>query len=648
MADTDDKPQPSAPWDQNRIEKLGGALIAAANKAGMGLSVVAMDAPHPRVVYITDVGAEILGHPKEVILNAPATSFLAPEARGTRLDGYQERNRREGPARILETTVARADGTQAPIEVSLAQIQMDGQPLVVTFFRDISERRAATLALQQSERRFRLLIERAPDAVWINDGRRLLYVNSATVTMLGYDNAEQVLALSPAAIVHPDDVPMMRERTRQMFESGEPLPAREYRTIRRDGGVILVDVQSMPIDWEGSRALLGIARDVTDRKEIETRLMQSDRLAALGTLLAGIAHEMNNPLAYMLLGLEQAFAGLDTITVRPDGVAKLREVLLDVRQGAERVVAVVRQLRANSRSESEGWGMVDVRRVIQAAMRLAQNEMRHRARLVTSLEEVPAIEGSAQRLEQVCLNLLMNATQALPDGRPDNEIRVVLRADGPDRVAIEISDNGAGIAAEALPRIFDPFFTTKPVGIGMGLGLSICHGIVTAHGGSIDVDTDPARGTTFRVVLPRRGGAAAVSPTIVESITPTPVVRRARRRRLLVVDDEAQLGEMIMRMLEDSCDVDVVTDARHALDKIGASDDAYDVILCDLMMPGMTGMDLHAAVLAQHPGVARRFVFMTGGAFTPRASEFLAQITNRRIEKPFDLGALRALVDGEE
>jgi two-component system, cell cycle sensor histidine kinase and response regulator CckA len=272
------------------------------------------------------------------------------------------------------------------------------------------------------------------------------------------------------------------------------------------------------------------------------------------------------------------------------------------------------------------------------------NEIRHRARLFTELDEVAPVEGNAQRLEQVVLNLLMNATQALPEGRPGNQITVSLHT-ADETAVIEVTDNGDGIPAEALPHIFDPFFTTKPIGVGMGLGLSICHGIVTSHGGAITVEASGGKGTTFRVALPLRKAVSPPPDTPQPARTAT--VPSGARRRVLVVDDEPALGEIIRRRLEADCAVDVVTDARQALAKIAAAAGAsYDLVLCDLMMPEMTGMELHALVAREHPGVERRFVFMTGGAFTPKASQFLAEVKNQCLEKPFDMDVVRSLLRG--
>jgi len=279
--------------------------------------------------------------------------------------------------------------------------------------------------------------------------------------------------------------------------------------------------------------------------------------------------------------------------------------------------------------------------VLESALRVTHNELHHRARLVTSIGDVPPVLGSAQRLEQVFLNLLVNAVQALPDGRAENEIGVTLQAAPEGEVVIEVSDNGPGIPAEVRSRIFDPFFTTKPVGLGLGLGLSICHGIVVHHGGTITVDSAPGRGSTFRVALPVLTTATTEAPGARATAAATGAP--ASRRRVLVIDDELALANMIRRVLAKDCDVDLAGDAREGLERLDGPD-GYDVILCDLMMPDMTGMDLFAEVARRHPGIERRFVFMTGGAFTPRATEFLAQVENRRLEKPFETAVLKATV----
>jgi PAS domain S-box-containing protein len=628
-------------WDSQKIETLGGAFIAGASTAGIGVALVSLQPPTPRVIYISDKVVEILGHPRETILARPAGQFLSPDEQKVR-DLTGDRARSSADPQLFDTVIERADGKLVPLEVSFAPIRVDGQPAIIAFIRDLTARYAGRAALRRSEQRFRQLIERAPDAVWINDGARLRYANPGAARMLGYDSVEELLAVDPRNIVAPEDQSFMRERTQEMFRTGEPLPAREYRTRRKDGSWVMTEVQSMPVEWEGSPAILGFARDVTNRNEMQLRLAQSERLAALGTLLAGIAHEMNNPLSYALLGVERALAVLERVSAPSEEIAGLREMLESAHHGATRVAAVVGQIRASSRPEIDERGPVDVRRALDAAMRVTRNEIQHRARLVTLLGHVPPVLGNEHRIEQVFLNLLVNAVQALSDDRTDNEIRVTLRADTAGKVVVEVADNGPGISDEIRARIFDPFFTTKSVGIGLGLGLSICHGIVTSHGGTITVDSVVGGGSTFRVTLPAMTNApdAMPAPRVGEATPKTSV----DRIHVLVIDDEPALASMIVRVLEDQCDVDVAVQGREGLERIVHAAKPYDVILCDLMMPDMTGMDLFAEVARRFPGLEERFVLMTGGAFTPRATAFLARVHNRRLEKPFDGATLRAAV----
>ena len=258
-----------------------------------------------------------------------------------------------------------------------------------------------------------------------------------------------------------------------------------------------------------------------------------------------------------------------------------------------------------------------------------------------TFEPVRAVWGNEARLEQVVINLLMNAAQAVPETRAEsNEIRVSVGDDGSGRAVLEVSDNGQGIPADLQSRIFDPFFTTKPVGVGTGLGLSICHGIVTSLGGEIAVHSEPEAGTTFRVVLPTTDLPVEETARTTRESLPVQIRQRAR---VLVVDDELPIANTMRELLGLEHDVVIATSGREALDAIG-SGSAFDVIFCDLMMPSMSGVDLYERVRVKHPGLERKIVFMTGGAFTPRAADFLASVDNRRIEKPFSLGLLEKIV----
>jgi signal transduction histidine kinase len=398
-----------------------------------------------------------------------------------------------------------------------------------------------------------------------------------------------------------------------------------------------------------------------EQKRMREQLLISERMASAGTLAAGVAHEINNPLAVVAANLEfltaslaklapeaRAYAaGATSATPGADWMpwlqARLEEAeepLDDAREAVARIRDIVRDVKLFSSTREDARGPVDVRAVCESSLRMAWNEIRHRAQLLKDYGDVPPVEANESRLGQVILNLLVNAAQAIPEGSAkSNKIRVTTRAVARDRVAIEVFDTGAGIPAANLERIFDPFFTTKPIGVGTGLGLSICHRIVTDFGGEMSVESELGRGTLFRVVLPaaRQGVAVAEAPPTIE--------KTERRGRILLIDDEVALCRAVQRSLSRYHDVTVSNSGREAISRV-VSGERYDVIVSDLMMPEVTGMEIHDELQRQVPEQAHRMVFLTGGAFTAGAREFLEAVPNPRIEKPFDMTNLLTIVAG--
>ena len=422
--------------------------------------------------------------------------------------------------------------------------------------------------------------------------------------------------------------------------AGTSVPAKLYRVRRFDGTIVVFEVNSVYFEYDGRPSVLGMARDVTTRKQLERQLIQADRLSALGTMAAGVAHEINNPLAYVMLNLEWIARKLPNIENDPSSVPGLMAMLDEARHGAERVSTIVRELRSFSRADGETRRSVDLETVVQSAIKIAGHEIRHRARITTSFELTRPVWANQARLEQVVINLLLNAAQAMPEERTEqNEIRISVRTDGEGRAVLEIFDNGDGIAPEVLPRVFDPFFSTKPAGEGTGLGLSICHGIVTSLGGQIAAYGEPGEGTTFRVVLPTTVHVAGDMPAATNDVQRPRLLKGAR---VLVVDDEAPIATTLRELLAPEHEVVAATTAIEALAAIARRD--FDVVFCDLMLPGTSGIDLYKQLRSERPGFERRIVFMTGGAFTARTMEFLASVDNRRVEKPFSLGLIEQIV----
>jgi CheY-like chemotaxis protein len=249
------------------------------------------------------------------------------------------------------------------------------------------------------------------------------------------------------------------------------------------------------------------------------------------------------------------------------------------------------------------------------------------------------VEANEARLGQVFLNLLVNAAQAIPEGQSEHNTVTIVTGHEDEMVTIDITDTGDGIAPDILPRIFDVFFTTKPVDVGTGLGLAICHRTLTALGGRLEVKSKVGEGTTFRVAL-RRAPTGLTAEIPIQSVS---VPSKERRATVLVVEDEEALGRVLPRLLAPH-HVTVVTRAREALARLDAGD-TFDTILCDLMMPEMTGMEFYDALLRLRPDLVARVVFMSGGVLTPGARAFLEGVPNPRIDKPFDIAGLRRLVE---
>jgi PAS domain S-box-containing protein len=504
--------------------------------------------------------------------------------------------------------------------------------------RDVTIRVETEEQLVRARVDFRNVIEQAPDGVVVRRGDVVAYANPAFARSLGIGDPASLVGQRLSTLVVDAD----RDRAIARLNSGVGGERHEEYTLRTAAGepCHLEISPAQNVQFDGQAAKLVITRDVTERKKMQTQLMVSDRMASVGTLAAGVAHEINNPLATVLANVDLALRDVHDVGVRPGARDELLEELQDAREGVERVRQIARDLKVFSRGDEEVRGPVDVRRALESSLRMGWNEIRHRARLVKDFAPVPPVDANESRLGQVFLNLVVNAAQAIPEGQSDrNEIRVKTYTDAQGRAVIEVVDTGPGIPADVMKRLFTPFFTTKPIGQGTGLGLSICQRIITALDGEITLSSELGHGTTARVVLP-----AAKVPATAAAEEHAAAKRAGRRGQILVIDDEPMVALAVRRTLQGEHDVTICHSATEALRLID-SGLKFDVILCDLMMPQVTGIDFFHTLSQRAPEQAARTIFLTGGAFTPRARAFLDETTNQRLEKPFDPQNLRAVVN---
>jgi PAS domain S-box-containing protein len=537
----------------------------------------------------------------------------------------------------------------------------------------------------------RAIHETAPDGILvIGPDRRVLTFNRRFALIWGVPDGllasrddDKLLAYVLPQLADPDE---FINRVLHLYDHPDECSREEVRL--RDGRVL--DRHSAPVlSDNGQRGRVWFFRDITAQRSAEEalrllntqleqrvaertralaeanavldenlrklqqtqdQLLHAGRMAAVGTLAAGVAHEINNPLTFVVNNLgfigERLQALCASQNVPLNQTMELKQALEDVADGADRVRVIVRDLRTMSRPQVEQRTSVDVNSALETAVGFAGNELRHRARVSWNLRPVPLIHANEARLSQVFLNLVVNAAQALPEQAVErNEIRVSSRQDG-NHLVVEIADNGVGIPREHLPRLFDPFFTTKPAGKGTGLGLSICHAIVNALGGRIVVDSTVGKGSTFRVLLPTEPSdlpaLAPPRPPALPTPAPEPLAT-GLRGRILVLDDEEQVGKSIRRVLSDEHEVVCARNVREALALLEAASE-FDLVLCDLMMPGITGTkEFYTEVKERLPEFTGKIVFMCGSS-TPAGEAFLARTGNRWIEKPCDPSSLRAVV----
>jgi two-component system cell cycle sensor histidine kinase/response regulator CckA len=496
--------------------------------------------------------------------------------------------------------------------------------------------------LREREQWYATTLRSIGDAVISTDPRgRVTFMNPVAEELLG--------AKSDALVGRPlaEHLRLVDERTAQSVDNPIEQALASKQAVRLDAAVLqrqdgdrTVADSAAPILDDGG-GLLGavlVLQDISEKRRLQRELELADRLASLGMLAAGVAHEINNPLTFVLANLDEIVEGLSALGGRLPELEELGQLAKEARTGVGRIQDVVADLRSLSRPEPEKR-RGEVRRALGWALDVAGPELQRRARLHIHLGELPAVAMDETRLGQVLINLLVNATQAIPEGSP-SEHTIHVTAQATEReVLVEVHDTGCGMTPEVLRRIFEPFFTTKGAGQGSGLGLSISRGVLEAVGGRIEAESRLGSGSTFRVYLPKHEPATEGTAVVAE-----PPPREAPfRAQILLIDDEPLVRRAIRRILSSGHEVTGVGSARQALALL-RSGQRFDLLLCDMMMPEQTGADLYEILLEAAPGQAARMVFVTGAIFTARTLEFSRTSRQPRLDKPFSPSALLDLV----
>jgi PAS domain S-box-containing protein len=487
-------------------------------------------------------------------------------------------------------------------------------------------------------------VEAAAHGVLIvsRDGE-IIWANPAFTQMTGYERHE-VVGESPSILNSGVQDDAFYDDLWATLLAGKTWRG-EIVNRRKDGSLYTERQSIQPVCFQGVDVthFVAIKEDISEYKRLHSRVMEVDRRVAVGTLAAGVAHEINNPLAFVRSNLEILAKKLVVRhgALELDGLPaeEVGAILGDALEGTRRIQETVSDLKTFSTYEQEREVQgVDLEGAIDTAIRMVTTQIKHRARLVRDYAAQPStVLANESQLVQVFLNLLINAAQAISVGAADdNEICVGTRRVG-EEIVVEVSDTGDGISEEAMPHIFEPFFTTKPQDEGTGLGLSICRNIVRSFGARIEVESHSGAGATFRITLP-----AADDSALPEA--PTRLVTPEVSARVVIVDDEPKLLRALQRQLGGDFEVETFSTGEQAFERL-CDEPLPDIILCDLQMPGMSGVELYERLQEVSPRCAARVVFITGGALSSDRQAFLDNVAPAVLQKPLELRALYETIE---
>ncbi len=610
---------------QSQSERLKAAIIDVALDA-----VITID-DQSQIVEFSASAERIFGYQRTAVLGRLLPDlFIPPHLRDQHREGLK-RYLDTGQSRMIgqpvTTEALHADGHTFPIELSISAVHVTEQWLFTAYIRDITESARMEQALRESERRFRSLAEAHPVPIGIAglDAEQWLYVSPSLAELIGC-LVDALLGTPPRDLFANE---AEREELQGRLRTGGTVDAFEFTLCKWDRSFLPAAMTAKHIEYEGAMATVGGIIDLTEKKQAETEierqreaLYQSEKLSALGSLLAGVAHELNNPLSIVV--------GRSIMLEMTAANAEVTAAAGQIREAAERCTRIVKTFLAMARRQPPERTPVNLNDLIIAALELLGYSLRT-ASIEVRLEldpDLPDLLADASQLNQVFTNLFINAQQALLDAPEPRTLHVSTRYDqGDNTLHAVVADNGPGIPEAIRSRIFEPFFTTKPVGSGTGVGLSLSHGIIAAHDGTLSLENPVTGGTRFVIILPH------VAVEVAKAVAQVPSEAPTTSMHILVVDDEPAFAEMLRDILNAAGhQVSIASSGRVALEHIAQQQ--VDVILSDLHMPDINGPDFYRELEQSYPHMISRLAFITGDTLGSVARRFLDDVACPYLDKP--------------
>jgi PAS domain S-box-containing protein len=594
--------------------------------------------------FFNDVMFKDTGYTRQELMGMNYRVYIPEEDVKSVYKVFNEVYRTGKPRRWYPMVNIRKDGARIFVEDSIF-LRRSAKGEKIGFrgiSRNITERKRANEALSQSEEKYRTILHEMDEGYYEVDlAGSYTFFNDVISARLGY-TTEELSGMNYRAYTPEGDIKSVYRVYNEVYRTGKPRRWYPMVNIGKDGTTIFVENSILPIrSSEGQiTGFRGISRDVTERKRMEEERRQleqkaqfASRLASVGEMASGIAHEINNPLTGVI--------GYAQLLLQEDLPDKIRKDLETINDGAQRVSHVIQRLLAFARQTKPQRTYVNVNEIVATTLDLRGYHLQtSNIKVITQLaKDLPLTVADAGQLQQVFLNLIVNAETEMKLARVSGKLLVKTQQIN-KTIRISFKDDGPGIAEQNLDRIFDPFFTTRQVGQGTGLGLSVCYGIVSEHGGRIYAESKPGKGATFIVELPiitEEKQLQLPEPAVAES-------KKMTGARILVVDDEPVVREFISKVLaEEGHQVETVDNAEDALEMVMSK--PYRIILLDIKMPGMSGIELYKRFQKIAPSLARKVIFVTGDVMGTRTMAFLSKAKSPYITKPFTASQLNILIN---